>query len=69
MKTPFEIMLHQFEIESDMETSLNEYRKETLLSELEEEISAIRSMPEKDVCLLYNVDTREEAIMFLRENY
>ncbi|MDR2042477.1 MAG: hypothetical protein LBP98_09225 [Tannerella sp.] len=37
------------------------------MEELEEEIRAIREMPEEKVCILYNVDSREDIVGMINE--
>lgn len=69
MKTFLERIFNQFDIEDREAQEHEAYLSEQRESDLNAELAELEAMSEEDACSLYNVDSKAEASIYIREYY
>lgn len=69
MKTLLERIFDQFEKEDREAQEYEDFLARQRESDLNAELAELEAMSEEDACALYNVDSKAEASIYIRENY
>ena len=69
MKTLLERIFNQFDIEDREAQEHEAYLSEQRESDLNAELAELEAMSEEDACNFYNVDSKAEASIYIREYY
>ena len=69
MKTFLERIFNQFDIEDREAQEHDAYLSEQRESDLNAELAELEAMSEEDACDFYNVDSKAEASIYIREYY
>lgn len=69
MKTFLERIFNQFDIEDREAQEHEAYLSEQRESDLNAELAELEAMSEEDACDFYNVDSKAEASIYIREYY
>lgn len=69
MKSLLERIFDQFDIEDREAQEHEAYLSEQRESDLNAELAELEAMSEEDACDFYNVDSKAEASIYIREYY
>ena len=69
MRSLLERIFDQFDIEDREAQEHEAYLSEQRESDLNAELAELEAMSEEDACDLYNVDSKAEASIYIREYY